>query len=182
MDIHEYGFPGCFLVKPKVFFDARGRFVKTFHETDFVKNGIKIDFKEEYYSVSNKGVIRGMHFQTPPHDHVKMIYCTKGVVFDAFVDLRKNSPTYLQSMDALLSEENGNVLILAKGIAHGFCSLEDNSIMVYKTTSEYNSESDMGVKWDSCGIEWPSIANENMLSDRDKALPLLGDFDTPFLF
>jgi dTDP-4-dehydrorhamnose 3,5-epimerase len=179
--IKELKILGCYLITPKVFTDVRGSFVKTYHETNFRDMGIEFDFKEEYYSVSNKGVIRGMHFQTPPHDHIKMAYCPKGAVFDAFVDLRKGSPTYLQSAHVQLSQENANILILAKGVAHGFCSLEDGTIMVYKTTSEYVSNSDSGILWSSCGIDWPTIANSELLSGRDKTSLSLKEFDSPFV-
>ncbi|MBE9490579.1 MAG: dTDP-4-dehydrorhamnose 3,5-epimerase [Bacteroidetes bacterium] len=180
MDIKELDIQGCFLITPKIFKDERGSLVKTFHESSFHHEGISFDFKEEYYSISKKGVIRGMHFQIPPHDHIKMVYCPKGVVFDTFVDLRKGSPTYLQPSHVQLSEENGNILVLAKGIAHGFCSLEDGTIMIYKTSSEYEPNNESGILWDSCGIDWPSIANSKLLSARDKTFLNLKEFDSPF--
>lgn len=181
MVIEELDFTGCFLITPRVFNDLRGRFVKTYHEETFASAGINVAFQEEYYSLSHRGVIRGLHFQLPPHDHVKMVYCPKGSVFDAFVDVRKDSRTYLQHRNVELNEDNGSVLVLAKGIAHGFCALDDNSLMVYKTTSVYCPESDAGVLWNSCGIKWPTAANPDTLSERDKAFPALSDFDSPFV-
>jgi len=181
MDIINLDIPGCFLVTPKIISDERGHFVKVYKESDFYRAGIEFKFEEEYYSVSNQGVIRGMHFQVPPHDHCKMVYCPKGAVFDAFVDLRKGSPTYLESRCTQLTEVNGGILILAKGIAHGFCSLEDGTVMVYKTTSEYQPSGDCGVLWDSCGIQWPAIMNAKSLSDRDKSFPALKVFESPFV-
>lgn len=181
MVIEELDFTGCFLIKPRVFNDLRGRFVKTYHEEIFFSAGVDVDFKEEYYSLSHQGVIRGLHFQRPPHDHMKMVYCPKGSVFDAFIDLRKNSKTYLQHHQLELNESNGHVLLLAKGIAHGFCAQEDNSLMIYKTTSVYSPESDAGILWDSCGIEWPAVANPDTLSERDQTFPVLSDFDSPFV-
>jgi len=182
MDFTELNISGCYWGNAKILKDDRGCFVKTYQESNYQKNGIPLDFKEEYYSVSNAGVVRGMHFQTPPHDHVKMVYCSKGAVLDAFVDLRKGSPTYLRAGTLKLSSENANILILAKGIAHGFCSLHDGTTMVYKTTSEYAPDSDGGILWNSCGIDWPDVAKPDLLSDRDKSLISLSEFNTPFTY
>lgn len=181
MIIEELDFAGCFLVKPRVFHDLRGLFVKTYHEETYGAVGINADFKEEYYSLSHKGAVRGLHFQIPPHEHMKMVFCPKGAVFDAFVDLRKGSKTYLQQRHLELNEDNSHVLLLAPGIAHGFCALQDNSLMVYKTTTAYSPECDAGISWNSCGIEWPAIANPILMSERDKSFPALADFDSPFV-
>jgi len=180
MEMKQLSMAGCYLLSPRIFKDKRGCFVKTYHKKTFGEAGINFDFDEEFYSVSDKGVIRGMHFQLPPFDHMKIVYCPRGSVFDAFVDLRRGSPTYLQADDIELSSKRGDVLVLAKGVAHGFCSLEDGTIMVYKTTSQYESTSDSGVMWDSCGIKWPSVADPTTLSDRDKSFSRLSDFDSPF--
>lgn len=169
---------GCFELQPKAFEDARGRFVKVFHEQEFAEYGLEHNFAEEYYSVSHKNVIRGMHFQLPPMDHVKMVYCVEGQVMDAVVDLRVNSPTYGQYALFLLSAEKANSIYIPKGMAHGFCVQGDRAIMVYKVSSVYSPEHDAGVLWNSIGIPWP--LEQPCISDRDKSLPALSDFKSPF--
>ena len=114
---------GCFELQPKVFEDVRGRFVKVFHEQAFAAQGLQTDFVEEYYSVSYKNVIRGMHFQLPPMDHVKMVYCVEGEVLDAVVDLRVGSLTYGQYALFELTAAKANSIYIPKGMAHGFCVL-----------------------------------------------------------
>jgi len=182
MEYEELKIPGCYLIKPNVFEDKRGRFVKTYHEEAIKELGIEFDFKEEYYSFSKKGVIRGMHFQTPPCDHVKLVCCPKGAVFDSFVDLRKGSPTYLHTASLELTESNCNVLILDKGIAHGFCALTDDAMMIYKTSTVYSPDNDSGIAWDSCGINWPDSKQIELISDRDNGFVKLTDFDSPFSY
>lgn len=181
MKIEELTISGCFLVYLKTFSDARGKFVKTYHLDMFAEAGLLFEIKEEYFSVSNKGVVRGMHFQAPPNDHVKMVYCPKGAVFDAFIDLRKSSPTYLKYGTVELNDTSSCVLVLPRGIAHGFCALVDGSVMVYKTSTVYHPESDTGVLWDSCGIKWPGLCDSGLVSDRDKGFVKLSEFDSPFI-
>ena len=180
MEIQELDIEGCFLITPKIFKDTRGNFIKTFNSDLYAEYGLSLDFKEEYYSVSHKGVLRGMHFQMPPHDHAKMVYCAKGSVFDAFIDLRKDSSTYKKHLTIELSESNKNILVLAEGIAHGFCSLEDDTLMVYKTTTVYEPQSDTGILWNSAGIKWPSLVKENLISERDASFQELDCFNSPF--
>lgn len=182
MQIEELKIPRCYLVIPNVFEDKRGRFVKTCH-TEIMNNiAVDTDFVEEYYSTSNKGVIRGMHFQMPPDDHVKMVYCPNGTVFDAFVDLRKGSPTYLESFSLTLSSSDNKILILDKGIAHGFCALTNEAMMIYKTTTVYSPENDSGIAWDSCDIKWPDDKVAELVSDRDSNFEKLSDFNSPFQY
>ncbi len=169
---------GCFELQPKAFEDARGRFVKVFHEQEFTAEGLEHNFAEEYYSVSHKLVIRGMHFQLPPMDHVKMVYCVEGEVMDAVVDLRVDSPTYGQYALFDLSAAKANSIYIPKGMAHGFCVRSDRAVMVYKVSSVYSPEHDSGVLWNSIGIPWP--LEQPCISDRDKSLPALSDFKSPF--
>jgi dTDP-4-dehydrorhamnose 3,5-epimerase len=172
--------PGCFEVYPKVFEDERGRFIKTFHAPSFDALGLCTDFVEEYYSVSHKGVIRGMHFQLPPHDHFKLVYCSAGVVMDVVLDLRKGSPTFGRHAVFELSADKSNMIYIPKGMAHGFCVLSDNATMMYKVTSIYAPDCDYGIRWDSAEIDWPSLCDISLLSDRDKSFVSLSDFDSPF--
>lgn len=152
--------------------------MKTYHEGAFNELGIAFRPVEEFFSTSKKNVIRGMHFQLPPDDHAKLVYCIRGSVMDVLVDLRKNSPTYGQTASAVLSLENHHQYYIPSGVAHGFAALEDDSVMVYKTTTVHSPESDAGIRWDSFGFDW-RVSNP-IISDRDKAFPALMAFNSPF--
>jgi len=180
MRVEQTYIPDCYQLFPPVIKDYRGSFVKTFHKDVFAKHCLVTEFPEEYYSISHKGVLRGMHFQTPPHEHFKVVYCLAGKVLDAIIDLRLGSPTYKKSATFELSAEIGNMLYIAPGIAHGFYALTDDVIMQYKVTSVYAPEHDSGIRWDSAGIEWPDSAP--ILSDRDSDFPTLEDYKSPFRF
>lgn len=179
-DARETSIPGCYQIFPRVFEDARGRFIKVFHEQAFEERGLETHFAEEYYSVSRRGVIRGMHFQVPPMDHVKMVYCTQGSVFDAVVDLRRGSPTYGQVATFSLNAEAGNYLYIPKGLAHGFCATSDEATLVYKVSTVYAPEQDAGILWSSLDIEWPS--ESPIMSERDQGFPALNEFESPFRY
>ncbi|PDO89447.1 dTDP-4-dehydrorhamnose 3,5-epimerase [Kosakonia sacchari] len=178
MKITEVQFPGCFLIESSKFIDTRGGFVKTYHQKIFEENGIAMHFAEEFYSVSKKNVLRGMHFQLPPSDHEKLVYCLSGAVLDVFLDLRKESLTYGQSMGIELSGENTRALFLPKGIAHGFLSLEDNSVMIYKTSTVHDPLKDCGIRWDSFGYNWP--ISSPIISERDTKHSGFTEFNSPF--
>lgn len=171
---------GCFELIPKAFNDARGRFVKTFHEQAFTEKGLETNFAEEYYSVSHKNVIRGMHFQLPPMDHIKMVYCVAGEVLDVVVDLRVGSATYGQHALFELSAEKANSIYIPKGMAHGFFSRTEQSIMMYKVGTIYSSLHDAGILWNSVNVPWPTI--EPILSARDQGFPPLDKFVSPFRY
>lgn len=179
-DVVPTPLPGCFEVRPTVREDARGAFVKTVHRPEFAAHGLASDFPEQYHSRSHRGVVRGLHFQTPPHDHAKLVYCPRGAVFDAVVDLRRGSPTYGLHHHVELSEENALMLYVPPGFAHGFCALRDDTLMMYLVTSVHAPEHDAGVRWDSAGIPWPVEAP--LLSPRDGAFAPLADFESPFVF
>jgi len=178
MEFVELSLPGCFEIRHRVLRDERGSFVKTFHEELFQQQGLKTDFREEYYSRSVKNVLRGMHFQIPPHDHDKLVYCLEGAVLDAFVDLRKSSPEFGCHQVLELSEERSNALYLPSGIAHGFYTVSTQATLVYKTTSVHAAASDSGILWNSCGIDWPVA--DPIVSDRDQGFPPFDSFDSPF--
>jgi len=179
-DIKTCKIKGCLELQPKVFADNRGKFVKVFHEQAFANLGLETNFVEEYYSVSNKHVIRGLHFQLPPMDHVKMVYCVQGEAMDVVVDLRLNSPTYGQHVSFKLSSSKANSIYIPKGLAHGFCALSENTIMVYNVSTVYSPEHDAGISWDSVGIEWPT--QEANLSQRDLSFCTLTEFNSPFKY
>lgn len=169
---------GCILLGPKVFKDHRGEFVKPFHYDGLKSIGITIDIKEEIFSISKKNILRGMHFQIPPHDHQKYVYCVKGRILDVIVDIRKNSPDYGTYFSAELSSENRRILLVPRGFAHGFLSLEDNSTVVYKTDTVYAPEHDCGIHWDSFGFDWP--IKDPILSERDLSAKPLSHYESPF--
>ncbi len=171
--------PGCYVLQPILRKDDRGRLVKIYHEDTFADLGLSTSFPETYYSVSKKGVLRGLHFQVPPHEHVKCVTCVQGKIFDAVVDLRKDSPTYGQSFTIELDSEIGNMLYVPAGLAHGFYVMSETAVFVNRATSMYHGPSDGGIRWDSCGIEWPDM--DPILSEKDKEMPTLESFESPFV-
>lgn len=178
MDLVSTILEGCYLVSPFIANDERGAFVKTFHREHFSALGLPTDWREEYYSRSRRGVIRGMHFQTPPYDHEKLVYCIQGRVLDVVVDLRKDAPSYGKYFAIELDAECGHGLIIPKGMAHGFLALTENVLMSYKVTSVYAPENDAGIRWDSFGIDWG--VDQPIVSARDRTHPKLEDFESPF--
>lgn len=183
MRIEPTAIPGCFQLVPDIRADERGSFVKTFREDLFREHGMATSFAEEYYSLSKRNVVRGLHFQLPPHDHAKLVYCVQGAVLDAALDLRRGSPTYGQHVTFELSAENGHMLYLPAGLAHGFCTLGEQAVMMYKVTSAYAPQHDSGIRWDSAGIAWPDdVQRAPLLSARDQGFATLAEFDSPFVY
>lgn len=171
---------GCYELQPVIRSDNRGAFIKTFHETNFKEIGLTTTFAEEYYSISKKNVLRGLHFQTPPKEHKKLVYCTLGEVIDVVVDLRKGSPTYKQHQVFVLNSEKANMIYIPEGLAHGFYVKSETAIMMYKVTSEYAPENDCGIRWDTANIPWK---NQNpIMSKRDQEFMALDEFESPFVF
>lgn len=178
MKFEETKISGCYIINPNIQKDSRGFFVKTFHHDVFKDRALDTDFREEYYSYSEKNVLRGMHFQLPPHDHAKLVYCVSGSVLDAVVDLRQNSKTFRQYATFELSVDNGKVLYIPKGIAHGFYVTGEHACMVYNATTVYSPAHDSGILWESCGVTWPSLTPT--ISNRDEKFCTLADFKSPF--
>ena len=160
--------------------DERGSFVKTFNKKLFKRDNLSFEIRESYYSISNKNVIRGMHFQLPPYDHEKLVYVTKGSILDVIVDLRKTSKTYKQNLSINLSEDNKKSIFIPKGIAHGFKSIKDGTITVYNVATEYNANFDSGIKYDSFNFNWDT--KDILMSNRDKQFKSLDSFceNNPF--
>lgn len=180
MEIRNTPLPGCFELRPRVFQDARGRFIKTFHHDFYAEHGLNTIWKEEYYTTSHRHVIRGLHFQVPPEHHAKMVYCLHGDVIDVLLDIRVGSPSYGQFTAIELNAELGNVIYIPHGIAHGFCVRSESAIMQYKVSTVYSAEHDRGIKWNSIGFEWP--VTQPIVSDRDNGFARLDQFESPFLF
>jgi len=173
----ELDIKGLYLLKNSWHSDNRGGFVKIYNRSAFENTSISIDIKELYYSYSQKDVIRGMHFQLPPFEVSKLVSVIRGSILDVVIDLRKNSPTY-KMVESVEIRENRNSLLVPKGCAHGFRSLEDDTIVFYQQSDLYSKEHDSGILWDSFGFDWQ--LDKPILSDRDLSLPKLKDFQTPF--
>ena len=169
---------GVYLIENFNSIDDRGLFVKTFHKNEFCKMGLNFEIRESYYSNNKKDVIRGMHFQMPPHDHEKLVYVTSGSIKDVVIDLRKESPTYCNYIDIELSAENKNSIFIPKGMAHGFNSLEDDTTTIYNVATEYSPENDSGIRFDSFGYDWE--VTKPIASSRDKSFLTLDKFSSPF--
>lgn len=178
MEINQLKLSGVYEIKPKILSDDRGSFTKMFHSEIFNNHNINFNLKEQYYSTSKLGVIRGMHFQLPPYDHDKFVYCISGFVQDVIVDIRKDSPTYGQHCSVILDSKISNSLFIPTGFAHGFCSLQEKSCMVYNVSTEYNSNADYGILWDSCNIEWE--IERPIISERDSNFESFKNFRSPF--
>lgn len=166
---------GVIVVHPRVFPDARGCFFESYRKEDFIAGGIDLEFVQDNHSVSQKGVLRGLHFQREPRAQGKLIRVGKGAVYDVAVDIRTGSPTYKQWFGIELSEENKKMLYIAPGLAHGFVTLEDDTVFLYKCTDIYSPEHDGGILWNDpdLSIEWP--VENPLLSDKDLSLPRLRD-------
>jgi len=160
------------------FADLRGSFVKTFNDSLFQSWGIHFELKESYYSISNQDVIRGMHFQHPPHQHAKIVFCPIGSILDVAVDLRKASPNYGHCYAQILSAENNKAFYIPEGFAHGFKSLTNGAMTYYLVSSEYHPASDSGIAYDSISFDWD--CPKPILSDRDKNFARFVDFQSPF--
>jgi len=178
MKLKELELPGVFLIENFQNQDVRGVFVKTFNRNLFEKHNIKdLNFREMYYSVSHQNTIRGMHFQLPPHAHAKLIYLTSGSALDVLVDLREEKGNYGKVITILL-ETHKHALYIPAGIAHGFKALEDDTVIIYNQTQEYNRDNDTGINYRSINYNWGT--DEPIVSERDKNLPKLSEFKTPF--
>jgi len=178
MKFTETDIKGLYHISPLVLSDTRGTFVKTFNKDVFLNAEFDDSFTESYYSVSNKNVIRGMHFQTPPHDHTKLVYVSRGAIMDVVLDIRKASATFGKSLTFELNEYNREMLLIPKGCAHGFLSLEDNTIMTYLQTTVYNADHDCGIKYDSFGLDW-KISNP-VISERDSRFAGFDEYVSEF--
>ena len=172
------------LIETRRFTDSRGWFSETFNETSFSRYGISDRFVQDNQSFSIlPGTVRGLHFQTPPFGQAKLVRCIRGSIFDVAVDIRGGSPTYGQWVGAELSATNGRQLFIPVGFAHAFMTLEAETEVIYKVTAPYAPTHDAGLHWNdpAIGINWPLPRGSTpILSSKDAALPVLGDFVSPF--
>ena len=170
----ETGIPGLLVVEPKVYGDARGFFMETWHATRYADAGMPNRFVQSNLSRSGPGVIRGLHFQYP-EPQGKLVWVLEGSVFDVAVDIRPDSPTFRQWAGVELSAENHRQMYVPEGFAHGFCVLGDGALLSYMCTAEYRAEHDAVIAWNDpdIGIRWP--LKEATLSAKDSAAPRLAD-------
>ncbi len=178
MQIEETFIEGLKVIHLNKFSDQRGDFIKVFNQSFFSENLLDTDIKESYFSVSHKGVIRGMHFQIPPFDHTKLVYVNTGSILDVVLDIRKSSKTYGRYFTIDLKANSPQLIYIPKGLAHGFLSKENNTMVTYMQTTGYNQECDKGIKYDSFDFDWP--ANKPVLSQRDTDFIDFKDFISPF--
>lgn len=157
---------GVFEIKNSKLEDCRGSFVKTFNKDIFLENGLECNFKESFYSVSKRNVLRGMHFQLPPHDHTKLVYVVDGDILDVALDIRQESKTYGSYFSTRLSSKNSKSLYMEKGFAHGFLTLSKSATVVYLTSTVYAPQCDTGIHWNSFGFDWNGV-NNPIISKRD---------------
>ncbi len=183
LDIRPLAIPDVKLIVPKLHGDARGYFVETWHRKAFREVGIDADFCQDNQSHSAPhGTVRGLHFQTPPHAQAKLVSVLRGRIFDVVVDLRKGSATFRRHVGVDLSADEGHLLFVPTGFAHGFATLAPDTTVLYKVDAHYAPLSDAGILWSDpdLGIAWPVVAREAVLSAKDAALPRLRDITSPF--
>lgn len=168
MNVIETAIPGVVIIEPRVFGDARGFFVETWNATAFAGAGMDLTFVQDNHSRSQKGVLRGLHFQNPVPQG-KLVRVTNGAVFDVAVDLRQSSPTFGQWVGVELSAANKRMFWVPEGFAHGFLTLEDDTDFLYKCTAPYAPQSEFTLAWDDpqVGIEWPVTGMEPLISEKD---------------
>ena len=171
---------GVLLIKPKVHQDHRGHFFESFRQDRLKDMGVNVDFVQDNQSLSNSGILRGLHFQAPPHAQGKLVRVIKGAVRDVVLDIRTNSPTYGEFATFELSDDNFHMLYVPPGFAHGFLTLKDQTIFTYKCTDYYHPESEGGINWNTPELNIPWNIENPILSEKDQKLPFFNDFKSPF--
>lgn len=176
MTVTKTAIEGVLILEPEVFGDERGYFFESFNEERFrAATGIETHFVQDNESRSKHGVLRGLHFQRPPHAQAKLVRVVRGRVLDIAVDIRRYSPTYGKHIAVELSEDNHRQLFIPKGFAHGFVVLSDEAIFQYKCDEYYHPESECGIAWNDpeIGIDWGMAESEITLSEKDRNRPHL---------
>ncbi|OGW19692.1 MAG: dTDP-4-dehydrorhamnose 3,5-epimerase [Nitrospirae bacterium GWC2_57_13] len=181
-DFEEFMISGLVLVRPKRFQDSRGFFVETYKHSEFASRGINEQFVQDNYSSSQQGTLRGLHYQKAPAAQGKLVTCLRGRIYDVAVDIRRGSPFFGKWAGVELTDENGLLLYVPPGFAHGFLVLSDRAEVLYKCTQEYSPDHERGIIWNDpeIGIQWQNSAP--MLSPKDKELPFLREADMNFSY
>ena len=179
MNVIKTDIEGLVIIEPKVFFDDRGYFFESFSQKEFDEKVQPTTFVQDNQSMSSYGVVRGLHFQKPPYTQAKLVRCTKGMVLDVAVDIRKDSPTYGNYVGVILSEFNHRQFFIPRGFAHGFSVLSDNAIFQYKCDNFYNKESDCGISLldENLNIDWRIPKEKMIISEKDLKYGNLLDLD-----
>jgi dTDP-4-dehydrorhamnose 3,5-epimerase len=183
MNITALTIPDVKLITPLRHQDDRGFFSEIYSRQQAESIGLHIDIVQENFAFSIlPNTVRGLHFQTPPFAQDKLVQVVRGAILDYAIDLRRGSPWYGQFVSAEISAENWQQILIPAGFAHGLCTLEPNTAVLYKVTAPYSPQHDSGIRWDDpdIGIEWPVEKRDAILSAKDAALPLLADFESPF--
>ncbi|NTW33171.1 MAG: dTDP-4-dehydrorhamnose 3,5-epimerase [Bacteroidetes bacterium] len=180
MEVKQVFIPDLLIVQPDVFTDPRGCFFETYNKQKFKQFGIESEFMQDNQSVSSKGTLRGLHFQNPPFQQGKLVRVIKGSALDIAVDIRKKSQYYGKYFSIILSEKNNKIFWIPPGFAHGFLSLENNTIFVYKCTQIYNKESEKSIRWDDPDLNINWEYKNPLVSERDKAADSFKQFNSMF--
>jgi dTDP-4-dehydrorhamnose 3,5-epimerase len=183
VDVQDAAIAAVKIITPRKFGDQRGFFSETYNQQAFSDVGLELAFVQDNHSLSAAaGVVRGLHFQSPPFAQDKLVRVTRGAILDVAVDIRRGSPTYGQHVAVTLSAENWRQLLVPIGFAHGFVTLEENTEVQYKVTAPYAPDHDHGILWNdpALAIAWPFAADAVMLSDRDRLHPVLAALESPF--
>ncbi len=182
MDVIKTDIEGVVIIEPRIFSDDRGYFFESFSQREFEEKVCKTTFVQDNESKSSYGVLRGLHFQKPPHAQSKLVRVVKGAVLDVVVDIREGSPTYGQHVAVELTEDNHRQLFVPRGCAHGFSVLSEDVIFQYKCDNLYNKESEGAILWNDAdlNIDWQIPADKVVLSEKDMANSTLKDFQTAF--
>ncbi|HSJ58924.1 MAG TPA: dTDP-4-dehydrorhamnose 3,5-epimerase [Anaerolineae bacterium] len=179
-EFYRLEIPDVVFVKARRFDDERGFFREMYKASAFAEQGIPNNFVQDNLSHSERGVLRGLHYQKAPHPQGKLVMVLRGRIYDVAVDIRRDSATFGQWVGCELTSEGGELLWVPAGFAHGFCVLSDEADVLYKVTDEYARECDRGIVWNDpeIGVEWP--VDEPLLSEKDAELPLLRDAEIEF--
>lgn len=185
MQVSDTRLPGVKILTPRRFRDHRGFFSETYSRRTLAAVGITTEFVQDNVSVStHAGTVRGLHFQTPPFAQAKLVYPARGSIFDVVVDVRRGAPTYGQHVGVTLSAEEGNQIYVPEGFAHGLCTLEPDTQVVYKVSQFYAPDHEAGIRWDdpALAIAWPVAREQAILVERDARLPLLAELSETFTY
>jgi len=183
MHVQALEIPEVKLITPRRHYDERGFFSETYNRQTLAASGIDAEFVQDNQSYSAaKGVVRGLHFQVSPHAQGKLVRVARGAIFDVALDIRHGSPTYGRHVSVVLTAEHGTQLWIPVGFAHGFCTLEPNTEVLYKTTDSYVPECSRGIAWDdtALGIAWPVDKQDAVLSEADRSYPRLAELEAAF--
>ena len=181
MQITRTALPGVLILKPKVYTDERGFFLESFNQRAFdAAIGGSVAFVQDNHSCSRRGVLRGLHYQLPPHAQGKLVRVVRGSAFDVAVDIRRGSPTFSRWVGVTLDAANHQQMWIPAGFAHAFLALEDDTHFLYKTTDYYARDCERAIAWNdpAIGIDWPDLGCAPLLADKDAAAPPLAQVET----